>query len=802
MPVVPDKRSTITFGGNNYMLAQAGPVDPSAGGLRPSYDERRVRFAASRTSFEAQGYKNWSPEEEFPWQVGTYTKGYGPHVWEPGTYHYGLNVDPRVPNELKLAPEVNSASLTGEDRIRDVFTRSISGTDTLFACMGRYVRYWTTPSSPDNSSKDFGTGTIQQGAATFQGTHDTALTYVASSIATGGMPQPFWTFSGSSNTGTWVADDQVTDVAPSSCKFYDHSGTSYTTDAAAAITMTLSSMTSSDYLYIGGTQPFESFKLDMNAVNSNSATMTVQYYNGSSWTSLTVTDGSASGGATMAQDGNVTYTLPTNWQIVDVDGTTAYWVRVSVTATLDSSVTTTDIFLLQRDTATHFAVLGPRLYRVYKSAAGFKLAQSSNGTTGPTWVELGTISSLDDPVTEMYKSQGRLHIWCEQSFHVLESDGETLAENVFPHGVGLSDSLNAVGASNWGGNAYVPLRQGLYRIFSDQGVLFLDADFGPQRLTSNDSPVRGRVTAVTGDDFHLYSIVQDEDGKSYLICFVPDQDAWHTIADLGSITSRRMWVSDVGHATNPLLYFSAGTNIRWLILPRSSPNPLHDSACRYASSGTFFPGQFFADFSREVKAWLSWHLVAERLDTGQTVKHSYRVTDDGSFSDLVTYSTDPGGQQPFATNVASRMIDTRLTLATTDSSKTPVVRLNQTRYAVRFPYKRRIQFAVRIEDYQSTLTGRRSESAQTLESRIRSSCSSSAPVTLSNPFGESIDVVPIDGRLFLVKDEVGRAVEWAFFVEAVEHQATVLGTHAGLSSFVHSRLAAFTHQQLADGDAA
>ena len=69
MPVVPDKRSTITFGGNNYMLAQAGPVDPSAGGLRPSYDERRVRFAASRTSFEAQGYKNWSPEEAFPWQV-------------------------------------------------------------------------------------------------------------------------------------------------------------------------------------------------------------------------------------------------------------------------------------------------------------------------------------------------------------------------------------------------------------------------------------------------------------------------------------------------------------------------------------------------------------------------------------------------------------------------------------------------------------------------------------------------------------------------------------------------------------
>jgi hypothetical protein len=60
----------------------------------------------------------------------------------------------------------------------------------------------------------------------------------------------------------------------------------------------------------------------------------------------------------------------------------------------------------------------------------------------------------------------------------------------------------------------------------------------------------------------------------------------------------------------------------------------------------------------------------------------------------------------------------------------------------------------------------------------------------------------LDGRAFIVEDENRRPVEWAFFVEAIEHQATEEGTHNNLSSYTHNQLAAWTHDELNAGNAA
>ena len=801
------KRHDIEFGGHGYQLAKSGPVTPQ-GGTRPSWEEQRVRFAAARVADDAQGYENWSPEEEAVWQITDYERGFGHPVWSDGTYAYsgsattGGGIDPRIPSELKLAPLVSSGVTTNtESRLYDNFERSIGGTSTVFGCFGRKIMYWTDPASPNNESRDSGTGIYHTSASNFQGTAEKLYTYIAVRSSTG-TPLPYLTFDGAGNTSTYAKDSQDTDIAPAAGIFSDN-GT-YTSDTAAPIALTLNSLVAAqDAVYIVGDQTFEGAEIAVGNANGSSSTLTAKYWDGDSWEALSgVTDGTASSGASFGQTGNITWTIPSDWEITKVDATVGYAVQFTFGSNFDSSVTTTDIDLIQRDTAEFFRVFEGQLYRIVKTAGGYDLTNSENGGTGASWATIGTVTPLSNPITGMFAAMGRLCITAEEGFFVLSSSGEDIDEEIWPHPNEVSDSQNGVGSTNWGGDLWLTLRRGQYRIFDNQGTLFINRNVGTQVLRENSTPARGRMTCLGGDDYYLYGVLQNESGVSYLMSFDPNEEVWHTLNNLGSITSRHMWLSDVGHATNPLLYFNAGTNIRYIILPRSSPNPSHDSACLFALTGTIYLGQFHAAFIREVKAWLESQSVTEAASSAQTVKYEYRTTDDGSWTTLGTYDTDPGGRLTFSVSPTSRMIDVRLTLVTDSTASTPLLRAIQTRYAVRFPYKRRFQFAVWLSDFQATGSGQESRSAAQRETQIISAVESNATVTLVKPTGVSFDVLPLDGRAFIVEDENRRPVEWAFFVEAIEHQATEEGTHNNLSSYTHNQLAAWTHDELNAGNAA
>ena len=792
---MPRKQSRfdITFGGNGYQLARSGPRTPDTAVPRPFYSETREQYAAARTATGAQGYANWDPQREYPWHIADTTGGYGTRIWEPGRFYYATDIDARVPNEIKLGPLVNSGAITGEDRIHDVFMRTIGTTDTMFACMGRYIKYWTDPSSPDNTSKDLGTGIRARAAATYQGTNSSSpLTYVATEVTSGGMPQPYQTFTGAVNTSTWAQDTQVTTATPLAA-LYSDDGT-FTEDASAAFTLTLNSLVAAeDKVYVRGDEPFEGIKVDINADNDNATTLTVKYYNGTSYTAVSsLSDGTSSSSKSFKQDGSITWTLPTDWAVDEINGSAGYHVELTWNNNLDSSVSTTDITLIQRNTAHQFEVLNRTLYRIAKTAQGFKLSSTTNGGAAATWTTIATVSDLNNPVTNMMVSGGRLFIMLESGLRALAAAGDAVAEEIWPHDLEVSDANNGVGATNWRGNLWLPLRRGLYHIFEDNGVLFFDSRRGPQKreMLGNDSPVRGRITAVVGDDFYLYAVMQNESGNSYLLSYDHEANAWFPLSDLGAITSRKMWISDVGHASNPTLYLSAGDDLRYITLPRSSPNPLHDSNCRYASSGVFYPGQHHADFPREVKSYLTAHIGAEKLASAQTIKYEYRLTDDGSYTTLETFSTDPGGQASFTSSANARFIEPKITLETTAAASTPVMRFVQTRYAVRFPYKRRFEFAVHLADYQATRSGRRIQSAETLETDLLTTVSSSSPVELVSPTGTSFDVLPTAGEKFVVMDAVNTPVEWGFLVEAVEHQSTVLGTWARASAYTWAGLSA------------
>jgi hypothetical protein len=109
-----------------------------------------------------------------------------------------------------------------------------------------------------------------------------------------------------------------------------------------------------DYLYIGQQFPFNSFYLGISTGNTEAATLGIEYWDGSNWTSVVdILDGTLASGVTMAQSGIVRFSLDkdTRWDFVadsseesnlgDLENVTIYqmyWIRIKPSA--DSSAIT------------------------------------------------------------------------------------------------------------------------------------------------------------------------------------------------------------------------------------------------------------------------------------------------------------------------------------------------------------------------------------------------------------------------------------------------------------------------------
>lgn len=94
-----------------------------------------------------------------------------------------------------------------------------------------------------------------------------------------------------------------------------------------------------DKLYIGAAWEFDALKVLMTGTrNANASTMTVKYSGPAGWTSISPTDGTAVSTATFGKTGRITWTTPTDWQRITLNGTSDeyYWIEISVSAALTS----------------------------------------------------------------------------------------------------------------------------------------------------------------------------------------------------------------------------------------------------------------------------------------------------------------------------------------------------------------------------------------------------------------------------------------------------------------------------------
>lgn len=89
-----------------------------------------------------------------------------------------------------------------------------------------------------------------------------------------------------------------------------------------------------DRIYIGQTAQFARINVDVSTAGVGTGTLIAKYYNGSTWASLTVTDGTDDGTDTMAQDGVISFSIPSDWAVkgnanLDAD---KYYIELAATS--------------------------------------------------------------------------------------------------------------------------------------------------------------------------------------------------------------------------------------------------------------------------------------------------------------------------------------------------------------------------------------------------------------------------------------------------------------------------------------
>jgi hypothetical protein len=137
-------------------------------------------------------------------------------------------------------------------------------------------------------------------------------------------------------------------------------------DSSTSTSVVLSSFgeaANGDFLYVGSWMKFGGVVIDVDGANSTTNALTVKYWNGSAWTDISATDGTASGGVSLAQDASVTWTVPAAWvktSLIDAGDTRAslgiaqhpmFWTRWEWDAANDSATTVDSMTPIEVSTA-------------------------------------------------------------------------------------------------------------------------------------------------------------------------------------------------------------------------------------------------------------------------------------------------------------------------------------------------------------------------------------------------------------------------------------------------------------------
>lgn len=143
-------------------------------------------------------------------------------------------------------------------------------------------------------------------------------------------------------------------------------------DTAADVPLkTIFATYGTDRLYLGCLWAPDALAFRLSSLSATSSVMTAKYWGATGWKTLGATDGTAVSGKTLAQDGRLTWTMPTDWQRSSVNGTANefYWIELSVSAALTAGTAATQILLVRPQDSLKRTAAYLALYHIYNGLA-------------------------------------------------------------------------------------------------------------------------------------------------------------------------------------------------------------------------------------------------------------------------------------------------------------------------------------------------------------------------------------------------------------------------------------------------
>ncbi len=403
---------------------------------------------------------------------------------------------------------------------------------------------------------------------------------------------------------------------------------------------------------------------------------------------------------------------------------------------------------------------------------------SNNPFTAGDWTTNGPI--VGDPgtaITSMGALADMLYVGKIDGLHGV--DTSNIAPLLTPELRPFRNAENCVNMAAWHGIWFVPHMRGLltYRDLGQQG--FLIGDASPGREVDTECPVRGRVTAIAGDDHWLYVALLSDAGDTYILAgrtAFEDEERygpmiWHPLIKLVSKQCDAMHIS--GLWTNPRLFFGSDEDVAYIILPRNTDNPSADTNCTFATTGQLFLPAHSWYAPATIKVWKSVKVYADHLSLSRYIEVYYSL-DWGAWALLGTVTVSPTHTLAFPTGGVSGN-DLRLRLDLTATSSTPViirgiVAIGAERPDIVTKFTARIRCADKLPLRSRAVCPR---NAETIRSELLALASNSTGVTLVDPIGTAWTVLVHPEMLNVEAEQEGaQAREMTFVVQMTEFEAT------------------------------
>lgn len=449
-------------------------------------------------------------------------------------------------------------------------------------------------------------------------------------------------------------------------------------------------VTTDDWLYVLGDMKFTSISFDFKVPNTVGSILNAEYYAGSGWYPLTITDGTALGGATFGQDGDITFTAPQNWKQFSVgiyvssyslETYTGYPIRLRVSVTLDDPVeiyqiattrsnqVTLDIDALTADEWTYKVIdITPEKFPApddtQVQSLGLSISTDLNANINimmrggidllydePDWKPLPS----NDLITNMVAHNGNVQeprtnpwIFTEGAeIYEMQSQNE---DQFIPVTIGEMGALRSehTGSAACVNDVYLYFSLGeekLERWFNNS----LE-DVGPDLGAGLPSSRLGRITALLSYPGRVYAAVSDPDNNASIL--VLRGSSWHEVyrAPRAEAEIKNMYHQVIPGDTVGRLWFDQGGDILWI--PVTAGDPREASSYEFTHEGRLETGWFYGGMKDIIKIWNELKCFAENVGANYYVEADYKVDGDSSWTVITgTFDTEPSE----ALDIASTM---------------------------------------------------------------------------------------------------------------------------------------------------